>query len=53
MTFTDNEIWKNIKDLDPDNAHSHYLMSIHMLKTHGSSISKTLFLIFRASLVPL
>ena len=50
ISFTDNDIGKIIKSLDPNKAHGHDMMSIRMLKTCGDSIYKLLHLIFRASL---
>ena len=50
ISFTDNDIGKIIKSLDPNKAHGHDMMSIRMLKICGDSIYKPLHLIFRASL---
>ena len=50
ISFTDNDIGKIIKCLDPNKAHGHDMMSIRMLKIFGDSIYKPLHLVFRASL---
>ena len=50
ISFTDNDIGKIIKCLDPNKAHGHDMMSMRMLKICGDSIYKPLRLIFRASL---
>ena len=50
ITFTDNDIEKIIKGLDPNKAHGHDLISIRMLKLCGGSIYKDLRLIFGACL---
>ena len=50
ITFTENDIGKIISSLDPNKAHSHYMISIHMLKISGDSLYKALGLIFRACL---
>ena len=50
ISFTDNDIGKIIKSLDPNKAHGHDMMSIRMPKICGDSIYKPLHLIFRASL---
>ena len=50
IIFTDNDIGKIIKGLDPNKAHSHYMISIRMLKLCGDSVYKPLRLIFRACL---
>ena len=50
ISFTDNDIGKIIKSLDPNKAHGHDMMSIPMLKICGDSIYKPLHLIFSASL---
>ena len=48
--FTDNDIGKIIKGLDPNKAHSRDMISICMLKLCGESTYKPLRLIFRACL---
>ena len=50
ITFTDNDIGKITSSLDPNKAHGHDMMIIHMLKICGDSIYKPLGLIFRACL---
>ena len=40
ITFTDNDIWKIIKCLDPNKAHGHDMISIRMLKLCRGSIYK-------------
>ena len=49
-SFTDNDIGKTIKSLDPNKGHAHNMTSILMLKICEDSIYKPLRLIFRASL---
>ena len=44
------EITKIIRSLDPNKAHGHDGISILMLKLYGSSISKSLFLLFKHNL---
>ena len=48
ISFTDNDIGKIIKSLNPNKAHD--MMSIHMVKICGDSIYKPLHFFFRASL---
>ena len=48
--FTSNDILKLIKNLDPNNAHGHDMISIRMIKICDASICKPLELIFRLSL---
>ena len=50
ISFTDNDIGKIIKSLDPNKAHGHDMMSIRILKICGHPIYKPLHLIFPASL---
>ena len=50
ISFTDNDIGKIIKCLDPNKAHGHDMISTCMLKICRDSIYKPLRLIFRASL---
>ena len=50
ITFTDNDIGKIIKGLDPNKAHGHYMVSVRMLKPSGRPIYKHLWLIFRVCL---
>ena len=50
ITFTDNDIEKIIKGLDPNKDHGHDLIYIPMLKLRGGSIYKHLRIIFRACL---
>ena len=50
ITFTDNDIEKIIKGLDPNKDHGHDLICIPMLKLRGGSIYKHLRIIFRACL---
>ena len=50
ITFTDSDIGRIINSLDPNKAHGHDMMRIHMLKICGESINKPLGIIFRASL---
>ena len=47
ITFTCNDIATLIKNLDPDKAHGHDMISIRMLKLCGKSICKPLDLIFQ------
>ena len=47
ITFTDNDIGKIIKTLDPNKAHGHNVISIRILKLYCGSIYKPLRLIFR------
>ena len=49
-SFNISKITKIIKSLDPNKAHGHDGISIHMLKLCVSSISKPLFLLFVHSL---
>ena len=48
INFTDNDIGKIIKALDPNKAHGHDMISITMLKLYGGSIYKPLQLVFNA-----
>ena len=48
--FISNDILKVIKNLDPNNAHGHDMISILMIKICDASICKPLELIFRSSL---
>ena len=48
--FTDNDIEKKFKGLDPNEAHGHDMMGIPILKICKAFINKLLRLIFRASL---
>ena len=50
ISFTDNDIGKIVKCLDPNKAQVHDMMSILMVKICGYSIYKPLHLTFRASL---
>ena len=50
ITFTNNEIAKIIKGLDPSKAHGYDMISIRTLKVCGGSIYEPLRLIFRACL---
>ena len=46
ITFTCDDIATLIKNLDPNKAHGHDMISMHMLKLCGKSICKLLDLIF-------
>ena len=46
ISFTKNNIAKIIKNLDPDKAHGHDMISIRMLKIFGESFLNPLELIF-------
>ena len=48
ITFTDNDIGKTIRGLDPNKAQGHGMISILMLKLWVGSIYKPLRLIFGA-----
>ena len=48
ITFTNNDIGKIFKDLDPNKAHGHDMINIRMLKFCRESSYKPLPLIFRA-----
>ena len=48
ITFTCNDIATLIKNLDPNKAHDHDMISICMLKLCGKSICKPLDLIFQS-----
>ena len=50
ITFTDNDIGKLARGLNPNKAHGHDMMSIRMPKICGDSIYKPLWLIFKACL---
>ena len=50
ISFTDNDIRKTIKGLDPKKAHGHDMITIRMLKLCRGCISEPLRLIFRACL---
>ena len=47
ITFEINDIEKIFKNLDPNKAHGHDMLSIRMLKLCGESIYKPLNLIFK------
>ena len=47
ISFSSNDIVKIIRDLDPNEAHGHDMVSIRMLKICGESISKLLEIIFK------
>ena len=47
ISFTKYDIAKIIKNLDPNKAHGHDMISIRMLKTCGESVLKPLELIFK------
>ena len=48
ITFTSDDIATLIKNLDPNKAHGHEMISIRMLKLCGKSIYKSLDLIFQS-----
>ena len=48
--FTSDDILKLIKNLDPNKAHGHDMISIRMIKICDASICKPLELIFRSCL---
>ena len=50
IDFTTDNILKIIKNLDPNKAHGHDMISILMIKTCKSSICKAEKLIFRSCL---
>ena len=50
ITFTCDDIATLIKNLDPNKAHGHDMISIRMLKLCGKSICKPLDLIFQSSI---
>ena len=47
VSFSQNDIAKIIQNLDPNKAHGHDNIRIHMLKICGSSIYKPLEMIFK------
>ena len=47
VRFCQDDITKIIQKLDPNKAHGHYKISIHILKICGSSIYKHLELVFK------
>ena len=47
ISFTKDDIAKIIKNLDPNKAHGHDMISIRMLKTCGESVLKPLEPIFK------
>ena len=47
VSFSQDDIAKIIQNLDPNKAHGHDNISIHMLKICGSSIYKPLEMIFK------
>ena len=47
ISFSSNDIVEIIRDLDPNEAHGHDMVSIRMLKICGESISKLLEIIFK------
>ena len=48
ISFSSNDIARIIRDLDPNKAHGHDMISIRMLKICGESISKPLGMIFKS-----
>ena len=47
VSFSQDNTAKIIRNLDPNKAHGHDNISIHMLKIYGSSIYKPLEMIFK------
>ena len=47
LSFSQDNIAKIIQNLDPNKAHGHDNISIRVLKIYGSSICKTLEMIFK------
>ena len=52
IVFSKEDIYKIIKNLDPNKAHGHDMISIHMIKLCGISICKPLEIIFQNCLHP-
>ena len=50
ITFTEKDIEKVKQSLDPNKAHGHDMISIHMLKICGKSIIKPLLMIYKKCL---
>ena len=50
IDFSNNDILKIIRNLDPNKAHGHDVISIRMAKIYDNSICKTLKLIFQSCL---
>ena len=48
VPISSNNIDKKIRDLSPKNVHGHNIISIHLLKNCGESISKLLEIIFKS-----
>ena len=48
--YTGNDIKSTINKLDPNKAHGHDMISIHMIKLYGDLINKTLEMIFKSCL---
>ena len=48
ISFSSNDIARIIRDLDPNKAHGHNMISLFMLKICGESISKPLEIIFKS-----
>ena len=48
--FSNDDILKIIKDLDPNEAYGHHMISIRMMKINDNSICKLLKLIFLSCL---
>ena len=48
ISFSDNDVAKIIRDLEPNIAYSHDMINIHMLKISGESISRSLEKIFQS-----
>ena len=48
ISFSSNDIARIIRDLDPNKAHDHDMISIRMIKSCGESISKRLEIIFKS-----
>ena len=46
IKFSSNDMFDIVQQLDPNKAHSHYVISIRMLKICGKSICRPLELIF-------
>ena len=48
ISFSSNDIARIIRDLDPNKAHGHHMISIRMLKICSESISMPLEIIFKS-----
>ena len=48
VTFYENKIEKAIRNLDPNKAHGHYMLSIRMLRICDDSLCGPLRLIFQS-----